>query len=301
MDDALTAFEHFMDGNTLLVWGVFLVVLYPALTLVHELGHAAVALARTNAPVLVQVGREGGLVRLRLGRLAISLDPLPRGPRAGLTRVGGSLTARERVAFALGGPAAEAIAGLALVAVGNIHASVLLTAGGGLAIGVAVVSLLPLAYGGVRTDGWHVRSALRGVGVDHERVARADALFRNRDAYVTPVRERLFAVAPIACGHAPEDRSDAAAALWQTAYAGWCWRESEDGSKDLRSEVRAALERGSAEGFEEPALIALAARLVAESDVDFGPAFAAATPPGDAASFAFRYGGAVREVERVCA
>ena len=301
MDDALTAFRHFMDDNTPFVWGVFLVALYPTLTLVHELGHAAVALARTKAPVLVQVGRDGGLVRLRLGRLAISLDPLPRGPRAGFTRVGGSLTPRERIAFALGGPAAEAMAGLALVAVGTARASLLLTVGGGLALGVAVFSLLPLAYGGVRTDGWHVRSALRGVGVDGEQIARADALFEGRDAYVTPARERLFAVAPIACGHAPEDRSDAAAALWQTAYAGWCWRETEQAPKDLQSEVRAALERGSAEGFEEPALIALAARLVAESDVDFGPAFAAATPPADAASFAFRYGGAIREVERVCA
>jgi hypothetical protein len=174
-----------------------------------------------------------------------------------------------------------------------------LTIGGALVIALAVANLVPRSHGGVRTDGWHVLWALRGVALDLERVARADALFHDRDTHVTPLRERLFAVAPIVRGYAPDDRSDASAALWQTAFAGWCWRESDDDPKPIAGAVGNALDRAAAQGLEEPVLTALAAQLVAESRADFGSSFDTATPTVPDAAFAFRYGGAIREIERV--
>jgi hypothetical protein len=175
----------------------------------------------------------------------------------------------------------------------------LLTIGGALAIALAVSSLVPTSYGGMRTDGWHVLSSLRGVGFDHERVTRADALFQDRDTHVTPLRERLFSVAPVARGYVRDDRSPAAVALWQTAFAGWCWRESDPEPKPVGRAINDALERAEAQGLEEPVLTALAAQLVAQSRADFGTSFDTATPTTPDAAFAFRYGGAIHEIERV--
>lgn len=52
-------------------------VLLPILTLVHELGHAAVALRVSEGPVEVHVGRAPAQLRFRVGRLLVSFSALP--------------------------------------------------------------------------------------------------------------------------------------------------------------------------------------------------------------------------------
>ena len=54
-------------------------VLLPVLTLLHELGHAAVALRVTSGDVHVHVGRSPALIGFRLGRLLVSFSPVPPG------------------------------------------------------------------------------------------------------------------------------------------------------------------------------------------------------------------------------
>src|SRR5437588_2079777 len=57
--------------------GVLLALILPLGVLAHELGHASVALGVTDGPVNVLVGRQPGMVRLRLGRLRLSLHLEP--------------------------------------------------------------------------------------------------------------------------------------------------------------------------------------------------------------------------------
>jgi hypothetical protein len=56
---------------------VLLIVVGPAGILVHELGHGLLALWLTDGPVQVLVGRQPGLVRVRLGRLGLHLHFMP--------------------------------------------------------------------------------------------------------------------------------------------------------------------------------------------------------------------------------
>jgi hypothetical protein len=112
-----------LTGPTLIDHAVAVVlvvaVLLPILTLLHELGHAVVALRVSEGPVHVQVGRPPAQLRFRIGRLQVSFSPLPaRGmPFAGLClfqRTSRSVV-RELVLL-LAGPAMSALAAVALAA-----------------------------------------------------------------------------------------------------------------------------------------------------------------------------------------
>jgi membrane-associated protease RseP (regulator of RpoE activity) len=103
------------------------VVFLPLLTLLHELGHAAVALRVTTGTVQVDVGRPPALFRLRLGRLFISFSPVPpRGvPFAGVCMYQrSSRRPLAELALLLAGPAMNALAAavLGLLAFSARHA-----------------------------------------------------------------------------------------------------------------------------------------------------------------------------------
>ncbi len=57
--------------------GPLLALIIPLGILAHELGHAAMALLLTDRRVCVLVGRQPGIVRVRIGRLALSLHLEP--------------------------------------------------------------------------------------------------------------------------------------------------------------------------------------------------------------------------------
>lgn len=97
----------------------------PVLTLLHELGHAAVALLVSGGRIHVLVGRPPGVVRCRVGRVALTAGPLvPRGVALhGLcVRERTSTSPRDELAVSLAGPAATLAATSALAA-GSIGAS----------------------------------------------------------------------------------------------------------------------------------------------------------------------------------
>jgi hypothetical protein len=87
-------------------WALAMYLAFFTRVLVHELGHAVVALGLTDGPVLVLLGRP--LTVARLGRLSLGL---------GLGMTGGACyavpsTARARAAIAAAGPAASLVMSL---------------------------------------------------------------------------------------------------------------------------------------------------------------------------------------------
>jgi hypothetical protein len=290
--DALTAFQSFMDGIT---WTqiVVLVAFCPLLTLVHELGHASIGLARTGGFVVVQVGRVPAAVRIRLGRLVLFFDLRPApGKVEGWAATAALLSARERAAYALAGPLASGIAaGLVAVVAYRAHAGAFVVLG---AIGVlsSAACLVPQHIGEFRTDGWHLREALRGndtgqtPGQDTD--ARAHVFLSNQRVHLTEARRETLA--------AVGGDADLGA-----AYAGWCWRSAEKNESTIRAEAAAAIDAAGRSGAVGRDLVVLAARTLADSDADFGAIFDASAMRGETERQrqAFRYGGAVREIERV--
>jgi hypothetical protein len=293
--DALTAFQSFMDGITWTEIAV-LFAFWPLLTLVHELGHASVALARTGGFVIVQVGRAPAALRLRIGRLVVYFDPRPgAGKVEGWAATGALLSARERIAYALAGPLASAGAAGLLTVVGRRAHAYELVVLGVLGVVSSAASLIPRHVGRFRTDGWHLREALRGNDTgqtpEQDTEARAHVYLTKQHVHVTEARRETLAAAGA-------EASDLGA-----AYAGWCWRSAEKHESAIGAEAAAALDEAARSGAVGRDLVVLAARTLADSDADFGPVFDASTARGETESQrrAFRYGGAVREIERALA
>jgi hypothetical protein len=174
------------------------------------------------------------------------------------------------------------------------------------------------------------KTALNGSSADMFRTELADTVARwlvlftdAKSAFRTETRSRLLGGAPVALGHSPEGREPESLALWRLAWAGWCWREVERGDPQrLREAALDAVHQATVAGKVEPDLTALAARFLAMSGTDLGLAspgaddgsrtafLAAAFARLDRAlkpesiaveqqQFAFRYGVALRDVERV--
>jgi len=127
-----------------IVGGVFL----------HELGHALAALWVTRQRVELEVGRAGGTVCWKLGRLELAFRA--RGLRYGATRYGRSAETRGRQALvALGGPLASALAcfGFGWATVASVVGTWPWIAFLGLSVAnfrILLVAIWPLAY---RPDG----------------------------------------------------------------------------------------------------------------------------------------------------
>jgi hypothetical protein len=101
-------------------WPVFFVTVVlagPPLALIHELGHAIVAVNRQPGRVIVRVGADKPATSFEIGRITFRLHPVLRPWRFD------AVCAHERprrradaVLIALGGPAASLLAGLVAVA-----------------------------------------------------------------------------------------------------------------------------------------------------------------------------------------
>src|SRR5437899_360306 len=137
---------------------LILMVFSAPLVLVHELGHAVVALACSREPVLVTVGKRPGWLRGRVGRLRFELSPLrsARGEPAGFAQTAARLAPRVRLAFALGGPAASIAFG-ALLLVGSpasgARVAGALVSTALVSMFVGVLNLVPKQVGRHRNDG----------------------------------------------------------------------------------------------------------------------------------------------------
>ena len=346
MDEALRSFSALMNGSS--GWMLWLVVwafaLPPFLILAHELGHAVVALARTEGLVTIEVGRQPAPLRGRVGRLVLAVNPLPgRANVAGLARVFAKMPPRDQIALALAGPLAQGAASLAVLLVAaDVHSPALaFVAVVGFVLGAA--NLLPFTRGGRRSDGRRVldavremrappslKTALNGSRADPFRTELADTTARwfvlftdAKSPFRTDTRRKLLGGAPVTLGYAPDDGGPEALALWRLAWGGWCWREVERGEPQrLREATLDAVHRATLAGKVEPDLTFFAARFLATSGIELGLAspgpddelrtrFLAAAfarldrglRPDSIASeqqrFAFLYGVALRDVERV--
>ena len=169
-----------------------------------------------------------------------------------------------------------------------------------------------------------------GAGVDAFVQAVADTYSRWLVLYTdvrspirTTRRSELLSGAPAALGHRSID-SPQALAFWRLAFAGWCWRNAERGgdASSLREAALDALHQQRVAGAIEPALTIRAARELATGDTDLSQAcpgngdreraaFLAAgfrklpaelrpdLIPESQQKFAFNYGVALHDVERV--
>jgi hypothetical protein len=284
VDVALRASVDVMDSGAL--WIVLL--LSPLLTLVHELGHAAVGLACSEGVVVVRVGRAPGLVRGRIGRLAFELNPIPGRGAAGSAQTYARLDGGAWIACALAGPLADLLLAAllfpaCLAAQGRTQQ--VLGVMIGYSVTMAVYNLVPFSRLGFTSDGYHLREALRssrerahpawsGGSVDtfvrefDDTAARWLAMLSDaRHPCRTPRLARLLAGAPAALDVDDEACEGYATAL-QLAFAGWCWRDVERGEPArLGSTVRDASRRAAQTGAVGTDAISLAARELASSDL----------------------------------
>jgi hypothetical protein len=169
----IDGFANFMDHVPIGLL-LFTVLLAAApLAVVHELGHAAVAVARLPGRVIVRVGRDEPTSGFALGRVDFQLRPLMRPWRfdASCAReIPG--TQLDDALIALGGPAASFAVCIAAVYGSRMAtpASTLSYVMGAIALEAIVetiVCLTPMMLADSRgcvlaTDGAHILAALRG-------------------------------------------------------------------------------------------------------------------------------------------
>ena len=305
----VAALQSFMNSFSL-VDCALLLVFCPLLTLVHELGHATVPLLRTEGFVLVQVGREPGRLQIRLGRLIVRFDPLPSETKAaGYARVAARLSARERAAFAVAGPTCGALFSVARIFIGRSADRPFFEIAGWLGVALSLFGLIPHRVGRLRSDGWHLLQAIGGRGTGQsdarDNAARVEFLLANSSRYLTERRKQVLGGVPVLLGLAPDKPTEEGFLLCRLAFVGWCWRECERNPAQIRESALDALQQATRTGAVEPALTGHAAQLLAESDAEFGVAFEEGFTyshrpgDGDRERFAFRFGGALREIERI--
>lgn len=330
IDNALEWFVKFTDSNALLYVGAFLIwiaVLAFLLIVVHELGHAVVALACTESLVQVRVGRPPGVVRGRIGRLAYSFD-LRTDEHAhddAITHVLADLSRPEQIAYALGGPAANAALAVFLAPLAWSLSGVPRY----MVCSVIVLSVcgtvMNLVSRSPDSDGRIAIAAIHGEipAVEGERpltgeignaLGRWMALYANaRDPRFSKQRAYLFGIAPLELGVDPRTSFDDASRCWNTARAGWCWREVRPAPAHVLANLpKRAWKSRSLEGLRGLELAAAAAAEVARAsrrpftDPDVETAFVATTElreavpvSDDDSRFAFQFGVALHDVERV--
>jgi hypothetical protein len=166
VDGGLQAFDTWMNaGGPLYISAAAIVylALAPVFVLVHEMGHAAIALVRTDGRVHVQVGKSPAMWRLRFGRLGLGLNPYipPSGGAAGFAKPFGRFDPYSRIAFALGGSTASGLfSGLVFYLALRAHVVLLVWVG---AFGVfhSLYALVPRRTGGSRSDGAAFLEAVR--------------------------------------------------------------------------------------------------------------------------------------------
>jgi hypothetical protein len=329
IDGALEWFVEFMDSNAMLYLGALLVglALFGFFSIVvHELGHAVVALACTESLVLLRVGRSPGVVRGRIGRLAYSFDfRSGDDTEEAVTGVAADLRRADQIAYALGGPAANAALALFLTPLAWSLTGVPRYAVCGAVLLSAYVAVANLVSRAPDSDGRMALAAIRGEipsddgegplsGAIANALGRWMALYANvRDPRFSDQRAFLFGIAPLELGVDPRTSLDDASRCWNTARAGWCWREVRPAPAHVLANLpKNAWRSRSLEGLRGRELAAAAAAEVARAsrrvytDPDFEAAFLATTQLREAVAqadddsrFAFKFGVALHDVERV--
>lgn len=309
----LRAFDTWMNGGGPLYISLAAIVylaVSPVFVFVHEMGHAAVALIRTNGRVRVQVGRSPGMWRFRVGRLDIGLNPYipPNGGAAGFAQPFGRFDPYSRVAFALAGSAASGIFSALLVYVALRAHIVLLVWVGAIGVYHSVHALVPRKSAGSRSDGIALLEAVRRVRrgptsdellLDMKR--RWLALVKDVDGTLGRERGQVLNAVPHLVEH-PGTGPDAVA-VWRVAFAGWCWRAVEEEAwTGMRDPALQAVRDAMLTGAVEPNVTIIAARSLAarESSAGFDHVVDARTADVDEAKqrWAFQFGVAFYDVER---
>jgi hypothetical protein len=142
-------------------------VLAPLHALVHEAGHAAAALVLTRRAVFLHVGNVGPRVRMRIGRLYVSLRYYVEVPDedvpSAVVLFESSRPAAD-LAISAAGPLALAVAALAAVAL-IVAAPAKFTVIAGVAFllfcAVGLAQLVPRDTGRIPSDGAAIRDAWR--------------------------------------------------------------------------------------------------------------------------------------------
>jgi hypothetical protein len=172
--DAQRVIEHVARFLYGLPWAVItitpIVAIFP-LALIHEIGHAVVALGRVPGPVIVKVGRDRSMTTFGLGRMTFRLDPIIRPGEFDAICTVELRNPADKIFVALGGPLASLVVGLlAATAAYATHTSTtvqaVLVVVACLSLLEAVVNLLPRtrtnsAGLSLRSDGGRVVDALR--------------------------------------------------------------------------------------------------------------------------------------------
>ena len=280
--------------------------LLPIFVVSHELGHAAVCLARSKAPVVVGLGRPPGRWRVRLGRLdlTIGLNFWAYRKPAGTVFHSG-LDRWSTVACGLAGPLAQAAASALLLPIGIAMHRPLVGDAGVLGIGFAFFSLVPFRFHGYGSDGANLLGALRAKRrVDPEladKLNRWIGLVADLDGTLGHQRGRILDAVPHLVEHPGTGRDSVA--LWRVAFAGSCWRAVEgDACKAMRDAALDALQKATRSGAVEPNLTIIAARSLAagESSLGFDHVVDARSADVDEAKqrWAFQFGVAFYDIER---
>jgi hypothetical protein len=103
------AVKSFIDSGPGAAAPGYLLVATIPVVLAHELGHAIVAARRLGGPVHISVGGTGALLRVRLRRLTLAVNAVPRrsGADGFASFDAARATARDVTLIALAGPAAS--------------------------------------------------------------------------------------------------------------------------------------------------------------------------------------------------
>jgi hypothetical protein len=320
VDEVVRRFAELMDSTSTTEVAAICVVVWAAyfvLIVVHELGHAIVALLRTDGLVLVTVGRSPGACRLRLGRLAVSLDPrlTGGGDLEGWAAVVAKMSRSERVALSLAGPAANLAVALLLVPAVVVTDGPVRFALAAIVVLSLVTAVWNLLSSDPESDGRQALAALRDDvetetdGELSDALGRWMALYtRGRDPRFSGQRALLFENAVHELGVDQSRDPEEAKRYWRAAFAGWCWREVQPADQSaLAGAPQRAWRAKARDGLVGLELAGSAAVELARVDGDntLEEAFLATTELVGPAStdersrFAFRYGVAVHDVERV--
>jgi hypothetical protein len=252
-----------VGGGFMAYWSssVVYVALLPVFVASHELGHAAVMLVRSRAPVSIGLGRPPGRWCIRRGRVDLTIGLnfwsylKPVGSVAYVP-----LDTWSTVACALAGPIAQAATSSLLIPIGVATHRAAIGDAGVVGIMLSLASLVPLRVGGYATDGTKLLVHLRSK--DGRKLDRWLALYRDIDGTLGRERGRVLDAVPSLVEH-PGKGADAVA-VWLLAYAGWCWRAVQEGAwTEMREAALDAVQMATRTGATEPDLTIIAARSLA--------------------------------------
>ena len=256
--------------------------------LAHELGHAAVGLARTEGLVVVRAGSRSPKWRPRFGRLQLELGPVPIFRSDGEAEVYARVGRPTGVMLALAGPVGGGIAAALLYFLGWRFQFLPLQIIAWFALVFDLANLLPFRFREQRSDGAYLLEALRGPTAparkDDDEI---DAIVSRWLVLVTDFRGAFGERDRDLCGRlnnkmrrAKLDFDDETLAIHRMTFAGWCWRKAEQGdTTPIRQSALDVRHRAIRErpGLNRANLIAVAAGELVRERIDF----AAGSPTPD--------------------